>query len=870
MANVCIYDVLPQCENACDDENDNVCRKESIIDLNALDIYKEGQQSDYLNAVMHEICEENVRYIEDTATNKTILCLAANYSKTGTANALQNPETTFIAQDDRMITTDQLRAKVSENNKLSPSQQEELFKVLSKYQRSLTKRPGRCTEFDYEFKIEGSMPASANSRPIPFALRDQVRDQILSMLRDGILEESYSAYVNPLTLVTREDKPVRICVDARRINRQMVADRAKVVPMRELLQKFHNSNFITSLDLSSAFLQVPLKESSRQWTAFQFQSKVYHFTSTPYGFKNSLSAFIRALDQVLGDDDVSNHVVMYVDDLLIHSSNFTDHLCHLDRVLSRLTAAGFTINAAKCQFCKPEIKFLGHIISDKTVRPDNEKIEAILRYPVPKNQKQLRKFLGVCNFHQQFIVNYASYVEPLLVLLRKGIKWSWTAALQRAFETLRSKFAESIHLVHPDEEKDWIINTDASEKAIGAVLMQDGDQGKFNIVSTASRVLNSAEQRYTTCEKELLAIIYALQRFKIFIYGRRVILNTDNKALTFLNRCAVTSNRVARWNIELQQFDLEIRHIKGVQNHLAEALSRSPSGLTDQEMRNQTRPDQVMVHGIQVSDARNIRKELQTLATLQDADERLAAIKGRVATHPASEGAQYMLKNEVLYCRGGQHQPGWRAMLPDGLERKIFEFVHFALGHLGVDKCSEEIKFVFHARNLGRKLRKFIACCDICQRTKHPNRSFTVEEKHHFPKEPGDVCAVDIYGSLPSSRGGVRYILVCLDVFSKFIKLYALKSATTKACLNKLINHYFGDVITPKVILSDNATQFRSPSWHKQLQQHGVDFRFVPVRHPESNPSERYMRELSKFCRIYCHENHKKWAGIVAKYRKLG
>ena len=140
------YDVLPQCENACDDKNDNVCRKENIIDLNTLDIYKEGQQFDYLNAVMHEICEENVSCIEDTATNKTILCLAANYSKTGAANALQNSETTVIAQDDRMITTDQIRAKVCENNKLSPSQQEELFKVLSKYQRSLTKRPGRCTE----------------------------------------------------------------------------------------------------------------------------------------------------------------------------------------------------------------------------------------------------------------------------------------------------------------------------------------------------------------------------------------------------------------------------------------------------------------------------------------------------------------------------------------------------------------------------------------------------------------------------------------------------------------------------------------------------------------------------------------------------
>jgi len=339
------------------------------------------------------------------------------------------------------------------------------------------------------------MPPTANSLPIPFALRAPVREQIQAMFRDGILEESYSAYVNPLTLVHREPKPIRICVDAR-INKLMVADRVKVQPMRELLQRFHGSSYITSLDLSSAFLQVPLSRRSRKWTAFQFQSRVYQFTSVPYGFKNSLSAFIRPLETVLGDDVVNDHVITYVDDLLMHSSSFYDHLEHLDRLLHKLTTAGFTVNASKCNFCKPETKFLGHIICDKTVKADPERIEAILRYPVPKNQKQLRKFLGVCNFHQQFIVNYASFVEPLLVLLRKGNKWSWSSTLQNAFEILRDKFADSIHLFHPDENKGYVINTDASGKAIGGVLLQKRDDGHYNIVSTASRVLSAAEQRY--------------------------------------------------------------------------------------------------------------------------------------------------------------------------------------------------------------------------------------------------------------------------------------------------------------------------------------------------------------------------------------
>lgn len=838
-------------------------REFSTDKVDTLATDKDGHIADNYGAARHEVnkeCRENL-----IAANRRPLCSTATCHETNDvkkSNAQQGLKTGH-RKDDRMVTAEQLLGKVKETNNLSPEQQGELYKVLINYQPHLTKRPGRCTVFEYEFIVEGSTPASASARPIPFSLRKQVHEQIKLMLKDDTLEESFSSYLNPLTLVVREDKPIRICVDARRINKQMIADRTKVLPLRELIQKFHGASYITSLDLSSAFLQVPLKETSRKWTAFQFQGKVYQFKAVPYGFKNSLSAFIRALEKVLGDHEINNNLVMYVDDLLIHSATFDDHLKHINVVLHKLTNAGFTINAAKCQFCQPEVKFLGHIISNETVRPDPERVEAILKYPAPKNQRQLRKFLGVCNFHQQFIVNYASYVEPLLVLLRKGNRWRWTTELQKSFENLRSKFAESIYLVHPDEGKSWIINTDASGKAIGSVLMQQGEGENLNIISTASRVLKPAEQRYTTCEKELLAVIYALQHFKIYIYGRKVILFTDNQAITFLQKCVITSNRVARWMMEIQQYDIEIRHIKGVQNYLADVLSRSPRGLTEEETKSLTRPDQIMVTKIQVYEDKTLRKELQKLAILQDADERIAAIKGKVMSHSSTVKDRYNLQENVLYSRDDKTQHRWRVLLPDNLESRIFKYVHLSLGHVGVDKCLEEIKCCFHVRNLGRKLRKFIACCDVCQKTKHPNRSVDIEEKHHLPKKPGDVCALDIYGRLPTSRGGVKYILVCLDVFAKYIKLYSLKSATTKSCLNKLVNHYFGNVITPKIILSDNGTQFRSPAWGKQLQKHGVETRFTPIRHPESNPSERYMRELSKFCRIYCNENHKKWAEIL-------
>jgi len=374
-------------------------------------------------------------------------------------------------------------------------------------------------------------------------------------------------------------------VDARKINQVTLPDRTKVAPMQEILQRFHGTQYITTLDLSSACLQVPLEEASRKYTDFEFHSNAYQYQRIPYGFRNSLAGFIRALQTVLGDETCS-YVIIYVDDILIFSRSFDQHMDHLDTVLNKLTSAGFTINVRKCSVCKQEITFLGHIVSKKKLMPDPQRIETMLNYPAPRNQKQLRRFLGVCGFHQRFIINYTSYVAPLLVLLQKQSKWKLSTELQLAFEAPRERFAYNIHLIHPDDDLPYIIHTDANGKVIAGVLMQATEDGETRIVSTASRVLSLAEQRYSTCEQELLAIVYALQKFRIYIFGHRIMLYTDKKSLSFLHKCVFTSNKVARWVVELQQYDIQVRHITGTNKHLADVLSRNPAGLTENEFRD--------------------------------------------------------------------------------------------------------------------------------------------------------------------------------------------------------------------------------------------------------------------------------------------
>jgi hypothetical protein len=689
-----------------------------------------------------------------------------------------------------------------------------------------------------------------------------VREQIEQMLRDDVLEVSSSPILNPLTIVQREGKKIRICVDARKVNLYTIPDRERTPPLQELLQRFDGAQYMTSLDLSSAFLQVDLHEESRKYTAFLFDSTVYQYKRVPYGFRNSLSAFVRALKLALGGG-TERFVVCYCDDILIHSKSFQEHLVHLDIVIGRLTKAGFTLNAAKCRFCRDEVKFLGHRIDKTGVSADPERISAILNYPAPRNRKQLRQFLGTCNFHSRFIAGYANYTAPLHPLLKQGAKWEWTNETQDAFLRLRGVFAHSIHLVHPREELPYAIYTDASKLGISSVLTQEGDSGETLIVSTASRVLTPIERRYSTCEQELLAVVYALQKFRIYVVGHPVTVYSDNKAMSFLRRCNLTSGRVTRWIMQLQEYDLNIVHISGANNFFADILSRNPVGLDKESLDFVRNSKEIFVGKINLGVDLTVKKELGSLAKHQSSDQLLVKIREQLERDPSAYTGRYMLRNDVLYCKDDRMHPYWRTMLPINLEYRVIKYVHTMLGHQGTDKCMYQISHSFYLKNLGRKVRKWVSQCDVCQRAKHPNRAYEIEIRSHLPTKPGELVTLDLYGPLPTGRGGVKHLLVCLEVFSKYVKLYPLKSATTRSCLSKLRNHYFPEVIKPETILSDHGSQFASPSWRKALSELGIETRYSPIRHPESNPTERVMRELGKYFRIYCNTTQKKWPELV-------
>jgi hypothetical protein len=763
---------------------------------------------------------------------------------------------------DAFETEDVINQTVGAMDTLNPGQKTEVEGILRGYQQSFSSIPGLCCDYEYEFEVMDHAPFTTGERPIPFAMREAAREQIEMMLEQQIIEPAASPYVNPLVIVPKANKAPRICLDARRLNSVTVADSERTQPMHELLQQFNGVEFLSSLDLTAAFLQISMKPTCRKYTAFLFEAQQYQFRRMAYGLKNSGCALIRALRRIFGPE-THGYLCQYIDDLYIHSESYEQHKQHVEYVLRKLTENGFTLNLNKCKFFMKSIKFLGHIIGSKGVSADPDRVASILTYPVPRNQKHLRQFLGTCNFHHRFIVRYAEYTAPLVSLLKKGVKWKWTKDHDEAFKRVRGAFAASIHLSHQRNDLPYIIYTDASCYAISGVLMQTDEEDRTSIISTASRVLSPAERRYTTCEQELLAVVYALQKFRLFVYGHKIKLNTDNKSLSFLGRCVITSSRVARWMVQIQEYDIDIVHVAGHKNHFADALSRNPAGLTPEQINSLRRPREIMIATINLGLDPSVKRDIKNLPFLQDGDVELRTIRQKVRGGDESLKSRFLIHEGLLYTNDSKDGPHWKVCVPRELDDKIIYYVHLSSGHAGSDKCIRMINGVFHLKNLGRKTRKLLALCDTCQKVKHPNWRYDIESRPHLPERKGQLVSVDFYGPLPQGRGGVRYVFVCLDVFSKFIKLYPLKSATTKACLRRLTDDYIPHVVKPETILSDHGTQYTSNHWVNGLNSVGIQVRFSPIRHPQSNPSERYMREIGKACRIYCEKNHQKWPELI-------
>jgi len=649
------------------------------------------------------------------------------------------------------------------------------------------------------------------------------------------------------------------------LNKCLEDDCQRTIPIDDLLQRFGDRKFLTSLDLSQGFLQVKMSPEARKYLAFIFEGQNYQFTRLPFGTKQSTSIFTKAVREVLGHE-FDDFVSCYVDDVLIASRTLEEHLQHIERVLRRFREKGVTVKLKKSEFIRDEVKFLGYVLGTGGIRVDEERIERIKEFKEPRNKKELLSFLGLCNYYRKFRDKYSELTAKFGDILSGKKEWRWNEEHKKTFEKIKEEFLKVIVLKHPDFSKEFYINTDASNLSVSAVLAQLDEEGEERVICFASRVLTKVEKAYSITEKELLAVVFACKKFRSYLIGHpKIIIRTDHKALSFLGTCKLTHGRMLRWSLLLQEFNLEIRYIPGKQNVPADVLSRT-AGEEEQVSKNE--------HLIKVLRTRkDMRREADDLEklmpkwrkALQEDGKWKAIMKILKKEDPdrGNIGKLFMEQDGFLFKRKDKEDEYWRLCVPEGIIDELVGCYHVKYGHIGGQRVYDILKDYCIFKGMQKRVKTLLKKCDLCQKAKHDTKKAVGELHPIIPKAPKEIVAVDLIGELPTGKRGMKYLFVVVDTFTKYVKLYPVKRANAKVLSDKITQQYIPLVGDIKSILSDRGTQFTSKLWQNEMKKRGIMPIHSSVYHPQSNPTERTNKEIGKICRMMCHEKHTRWTDIV-------
>ena len=395
------------------------------------------------------------------------------------------------------------------------------------------------------------------------------------MEENGIIERSSSELAFPIVLVKKKDRSLHMCVDYRRLNMISEYDAYPMPHVDDLIDALGKARFITTLDLAQGYWQVPMGKESRTRTAFATPYGLFKFQVMPFGLQGAPATFQRMMDQVLAG--CTEYAAAYLDDVVIHSSTWGEHINHLGSILQKLKEAGFTVQPKKCQFGMDRCSYLGHVVGNGEARPEETKIQAVECFPLLKTKKRVRAFLGLTGYYRKFVPDYADIATPLSDLTKNkepnAIKW--TEECEQAFTRFKKALCSEPVMRSPNFSRTFVLQTDASDRGIGAILSQCDDKGKEHPIAFYSKKLLPRETQYSTVEKECLAIKAATHAFRVYLLGRQFIIQTDHRALKWLDRLKDNNARLTHWSLALQPYQFVVQYQAGSANNNADGLSRA-------------------------------------------------------------------------------------------------------------------------------------------------------------------------------------------------------------------------------------------------------------------------------------------------------
>uniref|UniRef100_A0A7M5XNH5 Endonuclease n=1 Tax=Clytia hemisphaerica TaxID=252671 RepID=A0A7M5XNH5_9CNID len=698
---------------------------------------------------------------------------------------------------------------------------------------------GKLKGVSLNIKTDPSIqPVAQKPRRLPILMRKEVDTELDRLLELGVIEpvSDPPSWVNPIVPVPKPNSSnIRLCVDMRAANTAIIREPYQIPTLDELLHEFNGCKLFTKLDLNKGYHQIELDKASRELTAFATHRGIFRYTRLLFGMSSAAEIYQREIELALtGLPGVKN----ISDDIIIGGRTEEELISRTEAVFERLRTKNLTVNPKKCNFLKTELLYMGHKLSQFGVSPDEEKVRSIVNLLPPTNIKELRSFLGMITYCSKFLPNFATVTEPLRNLLKKkDVPWEWTSVHQSTFDSLKELLLDSETLAYFDVNAETEISTDASCVGLGAVLMQKQKNGTWRPVSYASRSLSPVERRYSPLERECLAVTYALERFRLYLYGLYFTIKTDHKPLVpiFSSPMKSITPRIENLVIKAMPYNFKMVYQPGKFNG-ADYLSRSNHDKHITVKRNVTEDfvNYVYEHTLPQS------VSAETIAHEQHRDPDIKSIIDFITNDKMSPKCQYFTMRHSFSIVNNVVMFNDRIFIPKSLRQHIIQIAHE--GHQGIVRTKQRLRVKTWWPGMGPDVEEFIKSCHGCQ-VVGPLPKPTPLATTKIPDESWLLLGCDLVGPFPTGEN----LLVCVDYYSKYPEVELLHNVSSKSIATKL-RKLFCRYGAPDCIVTDNGPQFRKHTeFRKLLKEFNVKHRKVTPYHPMANGEvERFNRNLKK------------------------
>lgn len=728
-------------------------------------------------------------------------------------------------------------------NKINVNDKKTIINIIKNFSDAFSKNKmdiGCCPLIKHNIDVTNERPIAQNWRRAPLHLENKVDEMIVELEKNGIIRESVSPWSSPIVICQKKSGEIRLCIDYRKLNSVTRRPIHPIPDNRQLFDSLAGAKYFSALDLSSGYYNIEISENDKEKTAFATRRGQFEFNRMPFGLCGAPATFQRLMHIILREENFEKCLI-YLDDILIYGSSMEEHNKRLKDILDKITKAGVKLSPGKCYFLKRSIKYLGHIISNKGVETDPDKIKAVAEWPIPLTNTDLQSFLGFCNYYRRYIKQYSEIVEPLEEILKltnqnnkeKKALLKLNEIHFSAVKKLKVALTSAPILVFPIKDELFILDTDASHFAMGAVLSQI-QNGQEKVISYGSKKFTKAEKMYCVTRKELLAVYHFTKQYKHYLMGKKFVIRTDHRSLTWmLNWRSPNTSQYCSWIAELSMFDFEIQYRPGKLHENADALSRGAQcGQCD------------LIHE-EPKKKRNI-KVVETI----DEREGTVQIQRQINEVPIENNIENNSEDNQLEYSENRRQG-------------IIKYFHNRLGHPNSEQTALNIQRYHNWKTLKTEVESFISNCRPCAERKQGNQLGRNLVGKFSASAPFETVCVDITGPLPQVEG-YSYILGIIDVYSRYVSLIPIRDISAKTISENLIVRWISYFGIPKVLHSDNGTQFRSTIMRELCQRLGVKQSFsAPYYHQGNGLVERIFRTAKDKLYATCKSNNQSWPQAI-------